>query len=239
MGTIIIRSVFIHPTSFMISKHSQRVMASSDAITPHSQLRRKVNLSAHSHFNSHTPWSPPCLTSALHLTCLIVTLCHHSLALGYSPISTVLASTMPRRGQRQRGRSRRGGVVEHITRATIAPTVEAYEAHTPSHIRAELDLAEVDARVLRRFIDHAAVDVEIGQWIPYLGSYRERATLYTRTVDLYWLLKMMMGKVLVEHNEAHEENFYNWMKCKWSFLQINRKVDRLLSVNMDGVGPSH
>jgi hypothetical protein len=99
---------------------------------------------------------------------------------------------MPHKGHRQRGHNRRDEVVERIIRAIVAPTIEAYEAHTPSHIRVELDLVEVDVCVLHRFIDHVAVDVEIGQWIPDLGSYRERSTLYTKTTDLYWLLKTMM-----------------------------------------------
>jgi hypothetical protein len=148
-------------------------------------------------------------------------------------------AVMPHGGHRKRGRSRRGGVVEHHTHSIVALVVEAYEAHTPPHIRVELDLAEVDARVLRRFIDHAAVDEEIGQWIPDPGSYREHATLYTKTVDLYWLLKTMMGKVLVEWNKAHEEIFLQLDEMRMEILGLGRKMDRLLNSNSDEVGPSH
>jgi hypothetical protein len=90
---------------------------------------------------------------------------------------------MPHGGHRQRRRSRRGGIIEIHTHSIVSLIVEDYEAHTPPHIRVELDLAEVDVGVLHRFVDHAAVDEEIGQWISNLSSYREHATLYTKTIN--------------------------------------------------------
>jgi hypothetical protein len=53
------------------------------------------------------------------------------------------------------------------------------------------------------------------------------------------LLKTIMGKVLVERNEAHEEIFLQMDEMQMELLKMNRKIDRLLSVNVDGVGPSH
>jgi hypothetical protein len=154
--------------------------------------------------------------------------------IGFGPLSI-----MPRGGHRQRGKSRRGGVVDRHTQSVVAPATEAYEAHTPPHIHVELDLAEADARVLHRFFDHDVVDAEIGQWIPDPGSYRERATLYTKTIDLYWLLKTMMGKVLVERNEAHEEIFLQLDEMQMEILGLGRKMDRLLNSNVDAAGLSH
>ena len=67
-------------------------------------------------------------------------------------------------------------VLLSVSRVIVAPTAKAYEAHTALDIRKELNLIKVHVCVLHRFIDHAVVDVEIGQWIPDPGSYRECAT---------------------------------------------------------------
>jgi hypothetical protein len=58
-------------------------------------------------------------------------------------------------------------------------------------------------------------------------------------MDLYWLLKTMMGKVLVERNEAHEEIFLQLDEMQMEILSLSRKIDRLLNSNVDVVGPSH
>jgi hypothetical protein len=64
------------------------------------------------------------------------------------------------------------------------------------------------------------------------------ATLYTKIVDLYWLLKTMMRKAVLEWNEAHEDIFLNMNEIQMEILCLRRK-DHLLSVNADGVGLSH
>jgi hypothetical protein len=119
------------------------------------------------------------------------------------------------------------------------PIVEAYEAHTPPHIQVELDIAEDDARVLCLFVDHAIIDEEIGQWIPNYGSYRERATLYTKTFNLYWILNRMMRKVLVERNEAHEEIFLQLDEMWMEILGLGNDMDCLLNSNSNEARSSH
>jgi hypothetical protein len=75
----------------------------------------------------------------------------------------------------------------------------------PPEIWVELDLGEFDAQVLRHFIDDEVVNENICPWIPNTGSSRARESQYYKTIDLYWHMKTLMGKVLVEHNEAHQE----------------------------------
>jgi hypothetical protein len=109
-------------------------------------------------------------------------------------------------------------VLLSVSRAIVAPTAKAYEAHTPLHIRKELNLVKVHVCVLHRVIDHVLVDAETGHWIPDQGYYQECATLYTRMMDLYWFLKTMMGKVLLKHSEAHEEIFLRLDEMKMELL---------------------
>jgi hypothetical protein len=125
------------------------------------------------------------------------------------------------------GHSHRGGLLNHQTQEVVAQTTKAYEAHTPPNVQDELDMAEVDARILHHFIDNETMDVEIGSWIPDPGSYRAHATLYTKTVDLYWLLKTLMGKVLVERNEAHEEIFLQLDEMQLQLQHMDKKLDRM------------
>jgi len=49
------------------------------------------------------------------------------------------------------------------------------------------------------------MDADIGFWLLDLGTYRYHANLYSKTVDIYWIIKTLMGKVLVERNEAHRQ----------------------------------
>jgi hypothetical protein len=79
---------------------------------------------------------------------------------------------------------------------------------------------------------------DIGYWILDLGSYRSRTTLYTKTMDLYWLLKTLMGKVLVERNEAHWEIFLQLDEMQLQLQYIDRKLDTLSNPNVDATRPS-
>jgi len=49
----------------------------------------------------------------------------------------------------------------------------------------------------------------------------------------------MMGKVLVEWNEAHEEIFLQMNEMWMEILDLGKNMDHLLNSNSDEIGPSH
>jgi hypothetical protein len=77
--------------------------------------------------------------------------------------------------------------------------------HTPPEIQEEIDLVEVEVRVLIHFISNEEVKDNVWSWVLDLGSMRARESQYFITIDLYWHLKFLMGKVLVEKHESHKE----------------------------------
>jgi hypothetical protein len=48
------------------------------------------------------------------------------------------------------------------------------------------------------------VHVEVRDWVSDVGSSRACHTKYLRTVDLYYHLKMLLGKVLQDREDAHD-----------------------------------
>jgi hypothetical protein len=95
-----------------------------------------------------------------------------------------------------------------------------------------LDLTKVDARVLRHFIGNEAVNANIGSWVHDLGSYRARATLYSKVMDLYWILKTLMGKVLVERNEAHKEIFLQLDDVQRQLRVMDHNINMIVGIDV-------
>jgi hypothetical protein len=108
------------PVAIMISR--QAVMVSSDTNTPHTMLRWIGYLTVPTSKDRHYARFLFRFASALRL---IRSAGHHHAHVLFI-IFVALAFTMSHGGQRQRGRSRQGGVVERFTRAIVAPSVEAY-----------------------------------------------------------------------------------------------------------------
>nr|ACN40789.1 unknown [Picea sitchensis] len=78
--------------------------------------------------------------------------------------------------------------------------------HTPpKKIKAEIDLAEEDVIFLRHFVFGEEVNTNIFPWIPDPSSSRAKESKYYRTVELYWQSNMLMGKVLLDRNELHQD----------------------------------
>jgi hypothetical protein len=133
--------------------------------------------------------SPP-LTSCFaicHLSrCSPSSCSHHSLTLTLpspSPCLVVLNVNT---------HNRKGGSLARQTRMLLNVQQKLVRLYTPPKIQVELDLVEVDARGLQHFIDNEVVDANIGSWVPNPGSYQARATLYSKTMDLCWILKTLM-----------------------------------------------
>jgi hypothetical protein len=69
----------------------------------------------------------------------------------------------------------------------------------------EIDLAEDDVRVLRHFVFDEEVVNNTHSYISYPGTTQSRESQYLNTFDIYYHIKMLMGKVLVESHRAHQE----------------------------------
>lgn len=95
-------------------------------------------------------------------------------------------------------------------------------------------MGEADAQVLRHFIEDEAVNENICPWIPDTLSSRTRESQYFKTVDLYWHLKTLMGKVLVERNEAHQRILLQLDDVQLQIKLVDHKIN-LLAEKLDGM----
>lgn len=60
-----------------------------------------------------------------------------------------------------------------------------------------------------------------------MGTSRTRETKYNKTVDLYWQMKTMMGKVLVEKNESYNEILIQLDDMQLQIKEVDYKVSVL------------
>jgi hypothetical protein len=100
--------------------------------------------------------------------------------------------------------------------------------HTPPAIQIKLDLVEVDVWVLRHFIVDKEVHENICSWIPDLVSSRAMVSQYYKTIDLYWHIKALMGKVMVERNEAHKEILLQIDDVQLQIKLVDHKLNLLV-----------
>jgi hypothetical protein len=87
----------------------------------------------------------------------------------------------------------------------VESSVDTYHFVTPPEIQTEMDLAEADVHVLRRFIPDDEVRETTSSWVPDTGTFRGWTSQYLKTMDIYWHLKTLMGQVLLDHHEARQE----------------------------------
>ena len=79
----------------------------------------------------------------------------------------------------------------------------AWKTYIPQDIHAKLEILEVDIRFDCNLVLDEEVDAEFCQWILDTLSSHSRDTKYNKTIDLYWHMKTLLIKMLVERNIAH------------------------------------
>jgi hypothetical protein len=67
-----------------------------------------------------------------------------------------------------------------------------------------MHLIEVDVLVLRRFNPDNEVRETTRSWFPDTGTFQGWTSQYLKTMDIYWHLKTLMGRVLLDHHEARQ-----------------------------------
>jgi hypothetical protein len=102
-----------------------------------------------------------------------------------------------------------------------------YLVHTPPKIHIEIDLAKAYVRVLKCFISDEEVNEDVCAWIPDLGSSWAKESKYYRTNDLYWHMEMLMGRVLIERNEAHQEVVLELDDLQLQITLVDHKINLL------------
>jgi hypothetical protein len=55
-------------------------------------------------------------------------------------------------------------------------------------------------------------------------------------MDIYWILKTLMGKVLVERNEAHQEIFLQLDDIQRQLQEMDQKIDKIVGKEEEMVG---
>jgi len=74
--------------------------------------------------------------------------------------------------------------VSHLIDA-MKISIKAYQSHTPSEIKIELDLLESNIQVLQHFITDEEVLQAMSSWILDLGTIEARNSQYLNTIDIY------------------------------------------------------
>lgn len=49
------------------------------------------------------------------------------------------------------------------------------------------------------------IDAELTDWIPDTGSSKSQKTNYYHTIDLYWHVKALLGKVMADRQAGNNE----------------------------------
>jgi hypothetical protein len=103
---------------------------------------------------------------------------------------------------------------------------ENYQALTPPETIVELELVKADVHLERALVNEEEVDEEFTHWILDTGTSHSRETKYHRTIDLYWHVKTLLGKVMTERSTA-----FNEILLQMEYLQLQiRAVDQKISL---------
>jgi hypothetical protein len=96
--------------------------------------------------------------------------------------------------------------------ANAADSSTSFEAHTPPNIQENINLLEADIRVLCRFVSDEEVQEKTQSWIPNTGNTRSHVSHYMRTIELYWHMKLLLGRAMMDRKDDKEE----------TLLQLNK-----------------
>jgi hypothetical protein len=102
-----------------------------------------------------------------------------------------------------------------------------------------MDAVEADVRVLRKFISDDEVKETTNSWVPDTGFVRGRSSQYLKTVDIYWHLKTLMGRVLLDHHEARQEVLLQLddmqLQVKLVDHKLNLIADKLVGMDLSNL----
>jgi len=102
-----------------------------------------------------------------------------------------------------------------------------------------MDMAEADVRVLLKFVLDDKVKEMTNSWVPNNGSVRGWSSQYLKTMDIYWHLKTMMGRVLLDHHEAHQEVLVQLDEVQLQIKLVDHKMnlitDKLVGMDLSNL----
>jgi hypothetical protein len=61
-----------------------------------------------------------------------------------------------------------------------------------------MELIEAGVHLERTLVNKVEVDEEFTRWILDIGTSRSNETKYHKTIDLYWHVKTLLGRIIVE-----------------------------------------
>jgi hypothetical protein len=158
-------------TSFSLWPCSWPIMASSCIHGTRKMMVLFLEASSSSVMLSYFPSAPLADAHSINLLSIPLLVVH---PFTYGLISTLCVNGLWRLllscqgGSSHRTRGRSGSRLISV----VEESVEAYHAHTPPDIRAEIDLVEADVCVLRHFIPDEEVLHSTNSWIPDTGNTR-------------------------------------------------------------------
>jgi hypothetical protein len=127
-----------------------------------------------------------------------------------------------------------GTQVQQDTQATA----NEFWERTPNDICKEIENVEDEVHLERSITHNWNINAKMGSWIPDEGSSRAQDTKYWKTMDLYWYIKMGVGKIMQDMDEAHVwrsccsvmKFYYNLRtSTPGSMLQLNKLINLVLS----------
>ena len=68
----------------------------------------------------------------------------------------------------------------------------------PNHIQHEISQVESEVSLERGFLQNYEVNIKMRHWVLDIGTSHARESKYLKTVALYWKMKTLMGKVILE-----------------------------------------
>jgi len=73
-------------------------------------------------------------------------------------------------------------------------------------------------------ISYDQIDEEVQPWVPNTRRNRGKDSKYTKTLDLYWHYKVLVGKVLEEHNARNKAILHNMdtIQCHLNLTDKNK-----------------
>ena len=80
-----------------------------------------------------------------------------------------------------------------------------YLHQTPTCIQKEIAYTEEWVKIDQYCTQDEEIEMNMGPWVSYLGSSQNWDTKYYTIVTLYWQIKSLIGKVLLEFQEERNE----------------------------------
>jgi hypothetical protein len=90
-------------------------------------------------------------------------------------------------------------------------------------------------QVLRKFIPDEEVSQTTNPWVPDTGTIQGWLSHYLKTINIYWHLKTLMGRVLLDHHEARQEVLMQLDDVQLQVKLIDHKLNMFIDkvVGMD------